>query len=508
VDRLKGDPVFYPGGLNSLGWYHFQRGEWKESNHYFLKLLEEYPHYQSTPSLLLMIGEGYLNQNHPEQARTYLMRLVDAAAPDRDREKALYLLGWISYKAERFDEGIDYFVRLIESYPRSVYRDESQYWIAWSHFRKRDFQKSIAEFQFLVERYPESPLVPSSMVKTGDAYYNLKQYGLAIQSYSKLVKEFPKSKEAPEADFGIFLSLYQDRKYDAFVSRGEAYLKRYPQHPLAGQVLMQLAEYYQQRGMKDKAIKAYRDLVQLGPHREGSDEAQFRVALLYKQERRWTETIEEMGTFLKQYPKSHFFVEGQVEMGDLYLFLKEYSKAAERYEWVIQNQPQHPLAKRAYLGMEEADRSSGKGDHAEKVLKEMISKFPQDNVRFEGHLRLGLLYASQKRLGEAIASLSLAAQSPDDRIASQAQLKMGEAYLEAGNRESALLQFSKVAYLYPNRPEVTEEALLHLGNLYLEEKKLSEARQIYQKLLEKTKRNDRKELARRILDQIGKGNGR
>ncbi len=80
--------------------------------------------------------------------------------------------------------------------------------------------------------------------------------------------------------------------------------------------------------------------------------------------------------------------------------------------------------------------------------------------------------------------------------------------MEGGDKESALLQFSKVVYLYPQRLEVIEEALLQLGTLYLEENKPSEAKQIYQKLLEKTKRDDRKEMARRILDQIEKGSPR
>jgi TolA-binding protein len=51
-----------------------------------------------------------------------------------------------------------------------------------------------------------------------------------------------------------------------------------------------------------------------------------------------------------------------------------------------------------------------------------------------------------------------------------------------------------------------EEALLKLGTLYMEEKKISEARQIYRKLLEKSKREDRREVARKMLDQMDKGN--
>jgi TolA-binding protein len=87
-------------------------------------------------------------------------------------------------------------------------------------------------------------------------------------------------------------------------------------------------------------------------------------------------------------------------------------------------------------------------------------------------------------------------------VASQAQLKLGEAYLGAEDKELALLQFSRVVYLYPYRSEVMEEALLKLGSLYMEGKKLTEAKQVYQKLLEKSKREDRRDMAKRMLNQI------
>jgi tetratricopeptide (TPR) repeat protein len=87
VDRLKGDPVFYPKGLSSLGWYHFQRREWKEANHYFLKILEEFPQYQSTPSIFLMVAECFLNQNDYKQARPHLIRLASESKGNGDTEK-------------------------------------------------------------------------------------------------------------------------------------------------------------------------------------------------------------------------------------------------------------------------------------------------------------------------------------------------------------------------------------------------------------------------------------
>ena len=50
-----------------------------------------------------------------------------------------------------------------------------------------------------------------------------------------------------------------------------------------------------------------------------------------------------------------------------------------------------------------------------------------------------------------------------------------------------------------------EEALIKLGALYMEQKKMVEAKQVYRKLQEKTKREDRRELAKKMIDQIQKG---
>jgi TolA-binding protein len=212
-----------------------------------------------------------------------------------------------------------------------------------------------------------------------------------------------------------------------------------------------------------------------------------------------------MEKFTKHYPKSHLLAEAYGELGDLYLTVKDFSKALERYERVVRNYSQHPLVKKAYLGMEEGYRSLGKPEQSERILIEIVARFPNDDIFFESHLRLGVLYLSQKKIGEAVSVLSIAIRGPEERVTAQAQLKLGEAYLENENRELALLQFSRVVYLYPQQIEVIEEALLRLGGLYIEEKKISEARLVYQKLLEKTLKEEKREIAKKMLDQIQQG---
>ncbi|MBM4347144.1 MAG: tetratricopeptide repeat protein, partial [Deltaproteobacteria bacterium] len=501
VNQLKGDSILYPRGLTNLGWYHFQRKEWKEANHYFLKIAAEFPEHRSSPPIALLIGQCYLNQNNYDQAKNHLKRLVQSTA-EEGKDKGYYLLGWIAYREERFDEALEHFQKLRGFSPSSPFHDEAQYWTGWSYFRKKDFDKAIEEFQWLLQLYPESPFVSPSLLKVGDSFYNLKQYGNAIKAYQRLIREHGKSKEAPEADYGILLSLLQEKRYESFVARAEGFLKRYPQHPLAGQALMQLGEYYQQARMTEKALKTYQDLVRLYPQNEWAEETLFRIALLLKSERRLAEAVDEVERFIKNHPKNHLIIEAYLEAGELHLLLKTYPKALERFEWVIKNHPQVPLAKRSYLGMEEAYRGMGKVDEAEKMLKEYIEKYPHDETRFEAYLKMGLLQLTLKRFPDAITSFSTALRSPEERVTSQAQFRLGEAYAHAGNREAAILQFSKVFYLYPHLTELVEEALLKVGALYVEEKRFSEAKQVYQKLLEKTNREERRRAAKKMLDQI------
>ncbi|RPJ06162.1 MAG: outer membrane protein assembly factor BamD, partial [Deltaproteobacteria bacterium] len=372
-------------------------------------------------------------------------------------------------------------------------------------FRKKEYPAAIEEFQHLTQSYPKSPFVPASLLKIGDANYNLKKYGTAVENYSRIVKEFPKSIEAPDADYGILLSFRQEKKYDPFISHVAAFLKKYPQHPLAGQVLTDLGSHYEQHRMREKSLKTYRELVQHSPNNELTEQAQFRIALLFKTERRWNEALEEMEKFLKLYPKSQRTAESLVEAGELCLLLRDDSRALERFERALQGHPQDPLTKRIYLGLEEGYRNLGKLDQAEKASRELIAKFPNDDITYEGQLRLGLLALPQKRFADAVNAFSAAIRSPDERVASQAQFKVGETYQEMGSRDLAILQFSKVVYLYPYRTEMVEEALLRLGALYIQEKKLPEAKQVYRKLMEKTKRGDRREWAKKMIDQMDRG---
>jgi hypothetical protein len=62
----------------------------------------------------------------------------------------------------------------------------------------------------------------------------------------------------------------------------------------------------------------------------------------------------------------------------------------------------------------------------------------------------------------------------------------------------------KVLYLYHDRGEYVEEALLKVGQIYMDQERWSEARQIYQKLLHTALSREAKEIGRKMLKRVEK----
>jgi predicted amidohydrolase YtcJ len=52
-----------------------------------------------------------------QKAKSYLMKLASTKEETRDQDKVYYLLGWVAYREERFDEAISQFRTLLEFVP-------------------------------------------------------------------------------------------------------------------------------------------------------------------------------------------------------------------------------------------------------------------------------------------------------------------------------------------------------------------------------------------------------
>jgi outer membrane assembly lipoprotein YfiO len=315
--------------------------------------------------------------------------------------------------------------------------DESQYWIAWSTYQKGLYEEAIREFTEVTENPSSSHHASQALLKIGDCYYNQESYSEATASYLEVIRLFPGSEEAPKAEYGILLSLEQQGQYEDFVAKARTFLSAYPAHPLGADILLRLAQYYVDLGLEGNAIATYRELLRNHSRSDMADDARFKLGEIYRRRQDFKSAIVQFGNVVKQYPKSDYLVDAYFGIAEGYFGLEDYRRALEVYGRVARNFPESHLAGQAYLRAARCFEELDRNDLAERVLTELMESHPDDAIRFEGALRLGLILFEDVRYAEAVRAFGEAAKSDDPAVANVAQGKIDEIHQRVGSDGTA-----------------------------------------------------------------------
>jgi tetratricopeptide (TPR) repeat protein len=103
----------------------------------------------------------------------------------------------------------------------------------------------VEKAQLFAERFAQDSLAPHFLFRAGDVARGLGDYDLALQLWDKVAREYEGSPRAPQALFFRAFTLDNDlRRPTAARQAYEAFLARYPEHPMAKDALalMQVLE--------------------------------------------------------------------------------------------------------------------------------------------------------------------------------------------------------------------------------------------------------------------------
>ena len=247
------------------------------------------------------------------------------------------------------------------------------------------------------------------------------------------------------------------------------------------------------------------------------------------------EEAKEVGkNFLERYPDDERVISVQLKLASIYYHLKDFNRAYEGYERIIQKYP---------LKCQEAQRMvdfikehsdfdyqplkmyvdiQNISDLQERIkrLKEILERYPNcnlaDDVQYsigrtymllgqypeakeefnilltkhpcssciaEYYFDIGKSYIRQKKFEEAIKVYrKLLNEYPDSYLAPKAQWRIGNHYLLLKKYNLALAEFRKVVDKYPNSTQAPM-ALLAIGNIYAQQKEKEKAKKAYQRVL-------------------------
>jgi len=148
--------------------------------------------------------------------------------------------------------------------------------------------------------------------------------------------------------------------------------------------------------MKEKAVKTYRELITLFPNSEWAEDASS-ASPFYLCRTKMAEAIEEWTKWSAIFPKVIFLSRPMLNWEvSIFSFKITQKLSNDTNGWlrIIRS----TISQEGLFRMEEGYRNLGKTDQAEKILKELIAGFPQDDIQFEGQLKLGILFSPRRNM--------------------------------------------------------------------------------------------------------------
>ncbi len=204
----------------------FESGDF-ECAIYELKLRSESAIGATKREALALLGQAYLRNNQPVQAREIFNRVI-SELPDPSRPddftlasiRALDLLDSGSEEAAKtsapqlseaehlnrakayhfnrdFTHARLHYSAIVERYPQSTSVPDALFQIGRSFYQDGAFDQALPNFQLVVEKYPDNPVMRDAMGYAASSLSRLKRTDEAIATYTRLIDRYP---DSPDAD--------------------------------------------------------------------------------------------------------------------------------------------------------------------------------------------------------------------------------------------------------------------------------------------------------------------
>ena len=313
--------------LNDASWYLLgycqeKQEDFQKARGSYEQLIARYPNSRFTTEAWVRIGEYYFDAYDvpdalPRAAEAYEHAVADTKHPLFD--KALYKLGWVYYRMDRFDDAVGRFLNLVDFYEDQAkqkgeeevggdLRNEALQYTAISFVDEK--WGSLAKAQETFARLGGRRYEGEVYRRMADVYFDQTKHPEAIEAYRLVLQKDPLNKDAPKIQQRIVQAYERDRRLEeAFAEAsklsnmfvpGTPWHEKWKRDPEVVQAAGELAEkslystaiyhhqqalVYKQEGKFDQAkaafetaAKAYDGYLQRFPRSKNAYEMEFYLA--------------------------------------------------------------------------------------------------------------------------------------------------------------------------------------------------------------------------------------
>ncbi len=199
----------------------------------------------------------------------------------REMDYAYLQLGTIENINNDFLSGKDHLRKLVNDFPHSSYVDDALFELASIDYERGNYQTCISVFSQLIDEKPNSPYVPYSLQRRAISHFNMQTYGRTEEDYRTFLKKYPTHSEANNVLLGLQEVLAIQNKSEEFDELFAEFKAANPDSEGLEEVEFETAKGYYNNQNYDRAITLLTAFMNAHPEDAKSYEAKFLIAESY-----------------------------------------------------------------------------------------------------------------------------------------------------------------------------------------------------------------------------------
>lgn len=198
---------------------------------YLRQFLERFPKDRRVPAAYLQMAQGYAHLHHWDEAEKVLMEFLadPRAEKSPERAEAIFLLGTVHLRQQRFAQAIESWRTFVEQFPTHPRWSEAQTLIIDAEYQE-------AASLYVAEKYPE-----------------------AETAFRKFLTAHPLDSRAPQILFTLGTIALRQRNYEEAIRRWQQLADKYPENTWGQNAIYAIAQVYEEKLLDaEKALEYYR----------------------------------------------------------------------------------------------------------------------------------------------------------------------------------------------------------------------------------------------------------
>ncbi len=434
----------------------FLQGKYAQSAELFHKISKPLDN-PVAASALADAGISELKTGDLNAAYRDMKTALDSGYPLKDRPVYMLYSAEILYRLKKYPESLALFRQLEKEKVPPEIEPEIYRGIAWNYYSRRQWDKAAEAFNRFVQKYPDSIYQAEALLRQAECYFNADEYEKAREKFNALIHDYPLHPETFEARLLNARIKWVEDDFEGAAAAFEEALKyarngaqRQKVHLLQGDLARDEEKY-------DRAAELYEQAFQDDPGSVVAPQILLKMAGCFYSEKHFEQARKIYRRIITDFPKSAETTSAQYSIGLIYFQENRLDDYLQECRQTADTHPGSQQGALALMGATDILIDQGRFSEAVAILHRLQNEFAAVIDPQQVHFRLAKVLAENNQPAESLMEYKkLLKDFPYGLYAADAAIALGNNALELNKPEEALEYFELVRERFPEHPRIDE----------------------------------------------------